>query len=276
MAVAILLVLVAIMPAAMAQNLRAVQVIVSQSEDGPPLEGGQSLIAGESVFFSFQLENYKTGASGKVQIAGHVQAFDPRGTPIMPVDEVVIGTSLSEEDKDWKPKLRSQFQVPPISPPGMYRIRYDAADQQTKQTISGETSFKVAGNDVAPSATLVIRDPAFYRTQDDETALKIPAYRAGDMVWMRFYITGYKFGEQNAIDVAYDVTVFNAAGKQLFSQENAAVEKSQAFYPQPWVPGAFNLTLQSNMNPGAYTIEITARDAIGNQTATARADFRVE
>jgi hypothetical protein len=96
------------------------------------------------------------------------------------------------------------------------------------------------------------------------------------MVWVRFDVTGYKYGEQNAIDVSYDVAVLTSEGKQLFAQENAAVEKSQAFYPQPWVPGSFSLTLQSTMHPGNYIVAITARDGVGNQTATEKAAFRVE
>ena len=80
--------------------------------------------------------------------------------------------------------------------------------------------------------------------QEDETALKTVAYRPGDMLWVRFDITGYKYGEQNSIDVGYDVAVLSPDGKQLFAEEDAAVEKSQAFYPQPWVPAAFNLSLQ--------------------------------
>jgi len=93
---------------------------------------------------------------------------------------------------------------------------------------------------------------------------------------VKFDITGYKYGEQNAIDVAYDVAVTAAEGRTLFTQENAAVEKSQAFYPQPWVPGNFSLTLQPNMTPGMYAVSITARDGVGNQTVTEKAPFRVE
>lgn len=107
-------------------------------------------------------------------------------------------------------------------------------------------------------------------------ALKPVAYHPGDMLWVRFDITGYKYGEQNAIDVGYDVEVLSPSGKQMFAQEDAAVEKSQAFYPQPWVPGGFNLMLQPDMTPGAYTLAITAHDAMGNQMLSERAEFKVE
>jgi hypothetical protein len=280
--------LVTLAPAAFAQKngdaakapaagaLKIARPVISQSEDGPPLENGLLFQPGEVVFFSFQVENYKAGATGKVQLTGHIQAFDPRGTAIIPQDEVVIGTTLADEDKEWKPKLRLQIQMPSIAPPGIYRIKYEVTDLQTKQTASAESTFPVGGEGVEPAASLTIRNTGFYRTQDDATPLKTVAYRAGDILWVRFDITGYKYGEQNAIDVTYDVAVNGPDGKQLFSQEDAAVEKSQAFYPQPWVPGAFNLSLQSTMRAGTYTLVLTAHDGIGKQSAVLKADFRVE
>ena len=255
---------------------RVADPIVSQFEDGPPLAGGQKLVAGETLFFRFGVVNFKTSAKGAVEVTGHAQAFDPRGTAIVAEDQVAIGTTLSQEDKDWKPVLRWQFQVPAIAPPGTYHIKFEAIDAQTHQTAAGESTFAVDGRDVRPSPTLAIRELGFYRGPDEETPLKVAAYRAGDMVWVRFDVTGYKYGEQNAIDVAYDVAVVDSAGKQLFAQENAAVERSQAFYPQPWVPGIFSLTLQGDMNKGGYAVTITARDGFGNQTVTQKAPFKVE
>jgi len=260
---------------AQAPALKAVDPVISQFEDGPPI-GNQKLVVGETFFFRFGVVNFKTGEGGKVQLTGHAQAFDSRGTAIAAPDEVIIGTSLRDEDKDWKPRLRSQFQLPAIAPPGTYKVKFDVTDEQSHQSSSGETTVQVEGRDVPPSPTLVIRGLSFYRTQDDETPLKVAAYRPGDMVWVRFDITGNKYGEQNAIDVAYDVAVMNADGKQLFAQENAAVEKSQAFYPQPWVPGTFSLTLQANMSPGTYAVVITARDEVGKQKVSEKAQFRVE
>lgn len=258
-------------------TLKVVRPLVSQSEDGPPLEGGQAFQSGEQVFFSFQAENYKTGTTGKVQLTGHIEAFDPKGIPIAPRDEVVIGTTLSQEDKDWKPKLRSQAQLPSIAPPGTYRIKFDVTDLGTKQTASGEVTFAVHGRAVQPSPELTVRGLGFYRTQDEETPLRVAAYRPGDVMWVRFDITGFKHGEQNAVNVSYDVAVLKVDGSVLFSQEAAAVEKSQAFYPQPWVPAEFNLNLQSTMSTGLYTLSIKAHDGIASgQTATVKAEFKVE
>jgi hypothetical protein len=263
-------------PPAAAPSVAIIKPVLSQSEDGIPLEGGQAFLPGENVFFSFQVDAYKTGSSGKVQLTGHIQAFDAKGIPISARDEQVIGTTLSQEDKEWKPKLRSQFLIPSIAPPGAYRVKFDVTDEQTKKSASAELTFPVHGVAIEPSAELVVRNLNFYRTQDDETPLRNPVYRAGDMLWVKLFITGYKYGEQNSIDVAYDVEVTGPADKSVFSQTDAAVERSQAFYPQPWVPAEFNLSLQTTMTPGPYTLIITAHDGAGHQTATARSEFRVQ
>jgi len=267
-------VLASVLPAQ--TTLKAIRTVVSDSEDGPAVTA-EGFRSGEQVFFSFQVENYKTGPTGKVQLTGHIQAFDPKGIPVSPPDEVVIGTTMSEEDKAWKPKLRAQIQLPSIAPAGTYAIKYDVTDLQTKQTASGEVTFRLSGRTVASADVLTIRGLGLYRTQDEETPLRVAAYRPGDILWVRFDVVGFRHGEQNSIDVAYDVAVVTGDGKPLFAQELAAVEKSQAFYPQPWVPGEFNLTLQSNMSTGPYTLIITAHDGIdSDKTVVAKAQFKVE
>ena len=263
-------------PAAAAPAFKAVRPTISQFDDGQPVDPSQPFQPGETLFFSFLTDGHKIGNAGQVKLIAHFEALDPKGVAITPRDEEVIGTTLSQEDKEWRPKFRSQIQIPSIAPPGNYRIRYEAEDQQAGVKTNGEIVFHVGGRTVEASNALVVRGLGFYRTQDDDAVLKVPAFRSGDMVWVRCDITGYKYGEQNSIDVAYDVAVLAPGGKQLFSQENAAVEKSQAFYPQPWIPVEFNITLQPNTAPGAYTMVIAAHDNQGHQTAEARAEFHVQ
>jgi len=257
-------------------SLRVANPVVSESEDGPAFAPGATFQPGDMLFFSFQVENYRMGLTGKVQITGHIQAFDPAGIPIVPRDEEPIGTTVSEEDKNWKPKLRLPIQLPSIAPPGNYTIRFEALDEQSHQTASGEVAFPVGGKGVERPPALAIRNLGFYRAAEDPAPLKIAAYRPGDMLWVRFDIAGYRYGDQNSIDTGYDVAVLSPSGKQLFEEENAAVEKSQAFYPQPWVPAMFNLSLEATTTPGTYTLVITAHDAVGNQMAVERAEFKVE
>jgi len=275
-AVFLALSLVAGLAAQTGPALQVASPVVSQFEDGASIPVGQKLVPGETVYFRFTAAGFKTAESGRVQLTGHAQAVDPDGTAIMPRDEVVVATSLRDEDKNWKPVLRFQFQIPSIARPGTYHIRFEATDDQTKKSAAGDGTFEVSGIDVLRSPVLVIRGLNFYRTADDQTPLRVAAYRAGDMVWVRFDVTGYKYGEQNAIDLTYDVAVTSSEGKPLFAQQDAATERSQAFYPQPWVPGSFSLTLQPDIARGQYNVEITARDGVGNQTVKSSAAFRVE
>lgn len=255
--------------------LKIANFTLSQFEDGASM-GNASIVPGETLFVSFQAENYKATADGKVELKANFQALDPRGIEIQPATNDAVKTTLAQEDKGWKPKFRAQLQVPAIAPPGAYRIKYSVTDAQSKQSGSGEVAFEVRGKDVAPSAELVIRNLQFFRGEEDSTPLAIAAYRPGDTLWCRFDITGYKYGPENAIEASYDVAVLNADGKQIFAQQNAATEKTKAFYPQPWVPGGVNLSLQKNMNVGGYSVVITAHDAVGGQTATAKSDFKLE
>lgn len=255
-------------------TLKVANPVCAQFEDGPPL-GSLRLAPGEIVYFSFTAEGFRKSETRKVELTGHVQVFDPAGASIFPKEEIPIVTTLSEEDKDWKPKLRAAVAIPAIAPPGAYKVKFDVTDEQAHQSASGESSFDVEAKYVAPSGVLAVRELNFYRNQEDTTALITPSYRSGDMVWVKFYITGYKYGEQNSIDASYDVELLGPDGVSIMKQEDAAVEKSTAYYPQPYIPAIFNLTLKSTMSHNVYTVAITAHDAVGKQNATAKSKFQV-
>src|SRR5579871_1585434 len=76
------------------EPLKLSNPIAAQFEDGPPL-GAIRMVPGEVVYFSFTAENYKRSETGKVQLTGHVQMFDPRGTSISPAEEIALVTTLS-------------------------------------------------------------------------------------------------------------------------------------------------------------------------------------
>jgi len=257
-----------------AAALKADNPVAAQFEDGPPL-GALRLVPGEVVYFSFIAENFKKSDTGKVELTGHVQVFDPRGISIFPAEEIPLVTTLSAEDKNWKPKFRAAVAIPPIAMPGAYKVKFAVTDEQSHQSASGEASFDVEAKFVAPSGILAVRELNFYRNQEDTTALITPSYRAGDTVWVKFYIMGYQYGEQNSIDASYDVELLEPDGTSIMKKEDAAMEKSTAYYPQPYIPGLFNLTLKSTMTHNVYTLVITAHDAVGNQTAVAKSKFQV-
>jgi hypothetical protein len=259
-----------------AGTLRIVMPGIQQSDGGAPVPPGFTHIAGEILFFSFQVDGYRVSPQLKVRLGYKIEALDPKGVPIVEPVESVLDTEISEEDKEWKPKVRHQIPVPPLALPGDYQIKVQIKDELAGSAATAQIPFVLRGRQVEPSAALVIRNFRFFRSEEDPEPLPAPVYRAGDAVWARFDITGYKLAKGNQLEVSYGVAVANSAGKVLWSQPEAALEKTQSFYPQPYVPGSMALNLQSNIHPGQYMIVITARDLIGNQNVEEKHSFSVE
>lgn len=256
--------------------LAVVNPRVAQSEGGEPLPAGFAHVPGEVIFFSFQVDGYKASPADKLRLSYKVDAFDPHGVRIIEPITGDIEDTLAPQDKNWKPLVHHEIAIPPLADSGTYKIAVSVADEIAKATASKEVSFEVRGRRVDPSDTLVIRNFRFYREEQATEPLQKPAYRPGDAIWARFDITGFKYGEGNAIDVSYGVAVTSPSGKVLYSQPEAAVDKSQSFYPKRYVPGSMSLETKRDTRPGEYGVLITAHDNIGKQTFEARQNFTIE
>jgi len=256
--------------------LSIVKPSISDMEDGPAVPPTFTFVAGQFLFLSFQIGGYKASDERKVHLSTKVDAFDPKGVRLMETLPSTVDTSLSDEDKDWKPKVRAQILLPPLAGSGVYKIAIEVNDDLAGSTAAQEIQFEVRGREVAPSDTLLVRNFHFYRGEEDRDPLAVSAYKPGDTLWARFDIVGYKFGPGNSIDVDYGISVVAPSGKVLYTQETAAEEKSSSFYPKAYVPGSMNLSLQRTIKPGQYTIVLTPRDHIGNQTFETKETFTIE
>jgi hypothetical protein len=263
--------------AATAPPLGVVNVVFHQFEDGPPLPASFAYAPGDSVFLSFQVAGLRAmGEDQVVQLSYTLSAMDPAGVPLVAPKNGKLRAELAPQDKDWMPKVRWEFPLPPWAPSGAFRVSIQVKDLNTGQEMTKEFTFAVRGRDVAPSETLVVRNFRFLRSEEDGEPLHPPAYRPGSAVWARFDVTGFKLGPKNQFQVEYDVAVLSPAGKQIYSQPNAAVEKDESFYPRRYVPGILSLNLTPTVKPGEYTIVLTLRDGVGGQQAESRHTFLVE
>ena len=257
--------------------LAIVKPSISDLEDGPAVPPSFTFVSGQFIFLSFQVAGYKVADEQKIHLSYKVDALDPKGVRLVEPFVGTVDTTLADEDKNWKPKVRCQILIPPLAPSGTYKISVQVTDDLNKgASVSQDIPFEVRGRDVPASDTLVVRNFQFYRGEDDREPLKVAGYKAGDTLWARFDMVGYKFGAGNSIDVDYGISVLAPSGKVLFTQDKAAEEKSSSFYPKAFVPGSMNLSLQSTIRPGQYTIVLSVRDHIGNQTAEARGNFTIE
>ncbi len=261
--------------AAGAPQLTIFEPTLRESEGGPPIRSNFIYITGETVFFTFQIRGYQVSAESKVDIHYRIDAVDPRAVRLMETIEKDIQAEVAPEDKNWMPIVRQSFLIPPLAEPGTYKVLVAVEDRIGKREAKAEAPFLVRGRKVEPSNTLVARNFRFLRAEDDPEPLDIAAYRPGDMLWARFEMIGFQYGENNRVHVEYGVSVLDAAGKVLFSEPQAAVEQDESFYPKRYLPGILSLDL-AKARPGNYVLALALRDQIGHQTAESKHEFKVE
>lgn len=262
--------------AAQQKPLELVEAVFAQYEDGPPVPSGHKYRAGETVFISFKVANYRVNQNNRIHLKYTVEALDPAGLKLVPPQSDQVSEELSPQDKNWMPKIRFDALVPPTAAPGEYKIAATVTDEMgSGQKAAKEFPFQVDGSNMQPSDTITVRDFAFYRTSEFTEPLQIAAFGPSDEVWARFLMTGYKFGPDNRVMVEYGVELLNPEGKVVFSQPKAADFNEESFYPRRYVPGMASFRL-TKVQPGEYTVRLTIRDLVGGQSNESTHPFRVE
>jgi len=259
-----------------AADLAIIRPIVSQSEGGEPDPPGFAHIPGETLFFSCRVANFTRGSDSRIHLAYSLQAFDPKGVPLDPVYKNEFVDEVSPQDKDWMPKIQTEISIPPLAPSGAYKITVKAEDLLAHTSASLDVPFTVRGHNVQLSDKLTVQNFHFFHGENDTVPMQDAVYHPGEGVWVKMDITGFAYGPNNKIDVSYQTSFLNAAGKVLWTQPQPAVEQSESFYPKRYIPAEFGVTLDKNIKPGVYTILVEAKDAIGNQTYETKETFTVE
>lgn len=261
-------------------KLAVERMALHQFEDGPILADSYEFLPGETAYFSCRLFSYQTenieNEQRQVRISWKATVVDPARVEIEAPKQGRIEGKLSKEDKDWLPKFLMSFSVPSFALPGTYRVSVEAKDEIGGSETHADLAFRVRGHELEPSETLVARNFRFLRSETDAIGTRSGLYHPGDTLWARFDITGYKFGENHRFSVECAMAVETADGKQLFSQPEAASQSGESFYPQPYVPIELNLSLDKTVRPATYTLILTLRDSIGNQTAEVRESFLLQ
>ena len=197
----------------------------------------------------------------------------------MPLDPPYKNEFVDEvgpQDKEWMPKIQTEISIPPLAPSGAYKIVAKAEDLLAHTTAQIEVPFEVHGHAIEPADKLTVQNFHFFFNENDSQPMPQPVYRPGQGVWVRMDITGFAYGPGNKIDVSYQTSFLNAAGKVLWSQPEPAAEQTESFYPKRYIPAEFGVTLDKNIKPGTYTIQVQVKDAVGNQSYEAKETFTVE
>jgi len=251
-------------------------------DDGPSLKDSETLGPGDGVWVTARFSGYsikKDEDKDKrfIHLTYRFEAVDPEGVALIESKTEKIETDLAQEDKNWMPKVRFNFLLPPLPDPGVYKVILTLTDVFNKAEVRQELPFRVKAVDVPKSDTLTARNFRFQRREEDSAPLNPPVYRPGDTVWARFDLTGYKLGEQNAFDVAYGLEVLRAADqKSMYAEPNAAREKDATFYRKRYLQGVLSLNLNKDLAKGDYVLILRVRDEAGGQAHEERHTFTVE
>ena len=229
------------------------------------------------MYFSCRLAGYQTSPDEQrsVKLSWRLHISDPAGVAIVPDPGGRIQVPVFSQDRDWRPKFIYSFGLPPFARGGTYRIEVKVRDEIANTQVDGELNVTVRGHEVEPSAALAVRNLHFLRAETDATPLDPALYHPGETLWARFDINGYKYEAKNRYSVEYGLAILKESGERVFEQPSAADDSHESFYPQPYVPGAISLNLDPMVPEGAYTLVITVRDKVGEQSAEARAPFRI-
>lgn len=276
------LILIGSFLAAAAEKLEIEKFALRQFEDGPALPASHEFLPGETIYWSFRVrgfhvtktENESGDPESRMKLTWTVRATDPKDVLLEKERSGKVEARVFDQDKDWTPRAADSFVVPPFAPFGIYHATVTVKEESGEATSTLE--FKVRGDKIEPSDKLLGHDVRFLRNENDAVALKNPSYQPGETLWVRFDITGYKFGEKNKYEVEYGLAILRSNGETMFTQPVAAKETSESFYPQHYVPGLLSLGLNKDLPKGSYTLVITMRDKIGDQAWESREKFQVQ
>jgi hypothetical protein len=270
--------LVAFLPACAlaAPVLGIVRPVIAQTDGGEGLPAGFKHIAGETMFFSCNISGFTKSPEEQINLTYSVQAFDPKGVPLAEIYKGEAKEEVGPEDKNWLPKIETQIVLPDILRPGTYKIVVKAEDLLAKTSADLNVPFEVVGADIAPSASLIAKDFKWYHNEEEQRAMSQPIYHAGDNMYMKFNLTGFKYGKNNKVDVSYAASLVLENGKTIWTQPDPATEQSESFYPKPYITGEFGISLNKDFKPGTYTMSVAVKDAVGQQTYQGKFQFIVQ
>ena len=263
------------------KDLAILNAGVEQSEDAPFAPPDYTFLPGDLLYFTFEvggfaIDSKQEGEVRKIALTYQAVPEDAAGVPLAVPATGEVNAELHPEDKNWMPKRRASFLIPSFVSAGEYHVHVTVKDAIGKREASADLPFHIGGVQIKPSPVITVENFRFLRNPDDRTPLQIPAYSPGDKIYAQFEMTGYKISPAKEYHLSYGLTVAGPDGKPFVQQPQAAELQSSSFYPAPFMPGDLALTTSANTAPGPYTVVLTVKDLIGNQSYESKYAFTIE
>jgi hypothetical protein len=262
-------------------SLAIVQAGVQQADDAPFVPSDYRFYPGDYIFFTFEVSGFaiKSNADGttrSMSLTYQVTPEDMHGVPLSAPNSGVIKDELAPEDKNWTPKRRASFLLPSDIAAGQFRIHLIVNDTIAKSEVERDVPFNIGGTAIEPASALTLERFQFFRGEKDSKPLELPAYARGDSVFMRFDLVGFQTGAHNEYHLSYGIQVLSPDGRVYLDQPKAAEITESDFYPAQFVPANLRVNTSAKAELGQYTILLTVRDLVGNQTYETKQAFTVE
>jgi hypothetical protein len=263
---------------ARAADLAIVEPLFLQYENGPAREVGQEHRAGDQVWFQCRVTGYgrTDEPDPKFGLKWTWRVADQQGRLLTRDKDGKVSGELAAEDKEYRPRLRFDFQLPVLLLPGEYQIELTLVDEMAKAEKKARFPVTVEGRALELPKELAALQFRYFRQEDERRPMAEALYRAGDAVWLRFDIAGFRHGEKNKIDVSYGLLVLGPSGQPFLRDDPAAHHVTETFYPQFYVPASLKIQLPPKATPGDYVVLVTLRDHVSGATAASRSGFVVE
>ncbi len=260
-----------------AEGLQVVHPVISDSDGGPPNPPTANYRPGDSLFFTCRIAGFAKDKDSQVRLTYVVQAVDANNVPLAEAYKNSVKVEVAPQDKEWMPKVETSISIPSLLFSGEYKVTVKVEDLNSKTSADFAAPFHIrAREDIQPTDSLSVQAFRFLRSEDDDKPAERAAYKPGDHLWAKFDITGFHYGPDNRVDVSYVTSIQGADGKTLWTQPQEAGEHSASFYPRAFVPATMGLELRGGVKPGDYTLVISAKDAVGNQTTELKRPFTIE
>lgn len=253
-------------------------IVISDLESGASVRSNHRFRAGDKIYLECKIAGFQIAEEPRnISLTYEIRAEDELGRLLAPPTSGTVEAEITPEDKHWRPRLRAEIEIPAYARGGKHRWVIRGADKLAGTEKTATASFTVQSAFPPPPSTLTIHGIRFFRTEGEENPVtEGQALRPGDTLFVRFFITGYKFAPNNRYEVQYGLALRDASGKVMMSAPAAAREARESFYPQEYLPCAFNVDLQKTLRRGTYKLVLSVHDSIGDQTIEAEHDFRVE
>lgn len=224
---------------------------------------GTGILPGDTADLSFLIKNLKLDDNGLAKYSVAIEVRDQKGNlffeqkPYNSVAQNIFGG-------DSVPTSAS-IQIPLNQPPTDLSWKITVKDRATDKS----TELKGEGK-VLPADFGIVRVGTY---ADPESRVAIsPVGVVGETVFLNFSAVGFQRTKDKKADLHFELKVTDENGKPTLNQPIAADIKNGIPEDAQMIPLHYGLTLN---RPGRYTVEISARCAVGNKTSTVSLPIRI-